>query len=185
MNYRGANRILAGSLLLGVLLICGPLFARSDDGEKKNYNSDQVSVSWTDPAQFTETKYGRPFRQPEPEIWLTEFQKTLVKRAGATLKPGQHLEVTITNVDLAGQVEPFHGSGATDVRVVKSIYPPEIDLSFTLTGADGQVLDSGERKLRDPAFLDRGSASRSDAYRFEKRLLEDWVNREFGKSSNS
>ncbi len=183
MKYQGTNRMLAGTLFLGALLICGPLFARSENGEKKNYNNDQVNVSWTDPAQFTEAKYGRQFHQPEPEIWLTDFQKLLVRRASAVLKPGQHLDIKITNVKLAGQVEPFHGPGATDVRVIRSIYPPEIDLSFTLTGADGQVLDSGERKLRDPAFLDRGSASRSETYRFERRLLEDWISTEFGKRS--
>ena len=183
MKRLDANRILS-SLLLGLMLICSPLFASSDDAGKKNYNSDQVNVSWTDPAQFTEAKYGRQFHQPEPGIWLTEFQKLLVKQAGAAIKPGQHLDIKITNVKLAGQVEPFHGPGANDVRVIKSIYPPEINLTFTLTGADGQVLDSGDRQLRDPAFLDRGSASRSETYRFERRMLEDWVRKEFGKRSD-
>ena len=183
MKPLDANRILS-ALLLGLMLVCGPLFARTDAAAKKSYNSEQVNVSWTDPAQFTEAKYGRQFHQPEPEIWLAEFQKVLVKQAGAVLKPGQHLDVQITNVKLAGQVEPFHGPSANDVRVIKSIYPPEINLSFTLTGADGQVIDQGERKLRDAAFLDRGSASRSDSYRFEKRLLTDWISTEFGKRSN-
>lgn len=179
MKITDAKRILPG-MLLGMLL-CSPLLASSDDAREKSYNSDQVSVTWTDPAQFTEAKYGPQLHRTYPGGWLTEFQKTLVKRAGAVLKPGQHLDVEITNVNLAGQVEPFHGSRATDVRVVKSIYPPEINLSFTLTGADGQVLDTGERKLRDAGFLDRSSANSNDPYRFEKRLLEDWVRTEFGK----
>jgi len=183
MNSIDSNRAFYG-VLCGLLLFGSPLLAHAEDAAKKDYNSDQVSVSWTDPAQFTEARYGRPFRQPEPEIWLTEFQKLVVKQAGAVLQPGQHLDVRITDVDLAGQVEPFRGSAATDVRVIKSIYPPEINLTFTLTGADGQVIEQGERKLRDAAFLDRGSASRSDSYRFEKRLLTDWISKEFGKRSN-
>ena len=182
MKRLNANRILS-SLLLGMMLVCSPLFARSDEAGKKNYNSDKVTVSWTDPAQFTEAKFGRQFHQPEPEVWLTEFQKVLVKKAGEAIKPGQHLDIKITNVKLAGQVEPFHGSNGNFVRVIKSIYPPEINLTFTLSGADGQVLDSGERQLRDPAFLDRGSASRSETYRFERRMLEDWIRKEFGKQS--
>lgn len=182
MKQLDAKQVLFG-LLLSMMLVSSPLFASSDDAGMKNYNNDKVSVSWTDPAQFTEAKYGPQFRQSESKIWLTEFQKLLVKRGDAVLKPGEHLDVKITNVQLAGRVEPFHGSRATEVRVVKSIYPPEIDLTFTLTGADGQVLDSGERKLRDVAFLDRGSANSSDPYRFEKRLLEDWVSKEFGKGS--
>ncbi len=183
MNSIESNRTFY-SVLCGLLLFGSPLLAHAEDAAKKDYNSDQVSVSWTDPAQFTEARYGRPFRQPEPEIWLSEFQKLVVKQATAVLQPGQHLDVRITDVDLAGQVEPFRGSAATDVRVIKSIYPPEINLTFTLTGADGQVIQQGERKLRDVAFLDRGSASRSDTYRFEKRLLTDWISKEFGKRSD-
>ena len=179
-----ASRRFLGGLLVTTLMCSASLSAIARDVDKKDYNSEQVSVTWNDPAQFRELHYGRNFQQPKPEVWLTEFQKTLVKRAEHVLQPGQHLSVTITNVKLAGQVEPFHGAGATDVRVIKSIYPPEIELTFSLTGTDGQVLDSGERKLRDIAFLDRGTASRSDTYRFEKRMLNDWVDKEFGRKSS-
>ncbi len=181
MKITEAKQILSG-LLLGMMLICSPLLASSNNAGEKNYNSDQVNVSWTDPAKFTEARYGPQLNQTKPEVWLTELQKTLVKRAGAVLKPGQHLDIKFTDVDLAGHVEPLY-DGRTNVRVVKSIYPPEIKLSFTLTGTDGQVLDSGERKLRDIAFLDRGTVSSNDPYRFEKRLLKDWVSTEFGKRS--
>ena len=165
------------------LLLFAPLFAQAGDAATKSYNSDQVSVSWTDPAKFTEALYGPQFRQTSPEVWLVQFQKTLVKRADDVLPAGQHLEVTITDVDLAGHVEPAVGRGAGDVRVVKSIYPPLINLDFRLTDANGKVIDSGERKLRDVGFLDRGTANSSEPYRFEKRLLIDWVNQEFGTDS--
>ncbi len=161
------------------------LSAIARDVDKKDYNSDQVHVTWTDPAEFTEMKFGFQFQQPKPEIWLTEFQKSLVKRGEKVLMPGQRLDVTITDVKLAGRIEPFRGGAGGDVRIVKSVYPPEVNLSFTLTGADGQVIDSGERKLRDVAFLDRGARNRSDPYRFETRMLTDWLEREFGQRSGS
>ena len=182
MKTQIAYRSVVSTLLLGVLL-CAPLLAQAGDAARKSYNSDQVTVDWTDPAKFTETRFGPQLRQTSPEVWLAELQKTLVKRAGSVLPAGQHLKVTITNVDLAGQVEPSVGRGASDVRVVKSIYPPQIDLNFRLTDANGEVIDSGERTLRDVAFLDRGTASSSGSYRFEKRLLTDWVDKEFGKDS--
>ncbi len=174
------NRNVFGGLLVAAALCGASLSANARDIDKKDYNSAQVNVSWSDPANFSELKYGRQFQQPKPEVWLTEFQKTLVKRGDHVLQPGQHLNVTITDVRLAGRVEPFHGAGASEVRVVKSIYPPEIELTFSLTGTDGQVVDSGERKLRDVAFLDRGAVNHSDAYRFEKRMLSEWVTKEFG-----
>ena len=179
-----ATQRLFGGFMLAAVMCSVSITAIARDIDKKDYNSAQVNVSWSDPANFSELKYGRQFQQPKPEVWLTEFQKTLVKRGNHVLQPGQHLNVTITNVKLAGRVEPFHGAGASDVRIVKSIYPPEIELTFSLTGTDGQVVDSGERTLRDIAFLDRGSLNRSDAYRFEKRMLTDWVDKEFGRKGS-
>ncbi len=176
---------LLGGFLIGILLSGLSISATARDIDKKDYNSEQVNVSWTDPARFTELQYGLQFRQPKPEVWLTEFQKNLVKYGDKLLQPGQHLEVTITDVKLAGRIEPWRGGSAAEVRIVKSIYPPEISLSFKLTAADGTVIDSGERKLRDVAFLDRGSRNHSDAYRFETRMLKDWLDKEFDKRSGS
>jgi hypothetical protein len=181
-----ANKTLLAGLMLGVLLSFVPLSASARVIEKQDNNSDQVKVSWTDPEQFTELRYDRHFQQPRPESWLTEFQKTLVRRGDRVLQPGQHLEVTITDVKLAGKIEPWRGAGASQVRVVKSIYPPQIKLRFSLTDADGRVLDSGERTLRDMDFLSRGTnANSGDTYRFEKRMLKEWVDKEFGRKSGS
>ncbi|HET9034419.1 MAG TPA: DUF3016 domain-containing protein [Dokdonella sp.] len=185
MNRSTSIRRLLRGLLIGALVSCISIPAFAADVANKDYNSDQVSVSWTDPAKFTEMQFGNQFRQPEPEVWLTEFQKTLVKRGDKLLQPGQHLDVVITNVKLAGRIEPGTLGNASGVRVVKSIYPPEVSLNFKLTDSQGQVIDSGERNLRDVAFLDRGTANHNTPYRFETRLLKDWLNREFGKRSGS
>lgn len=176
-----SNRHLFRGLLIGTLLCCTSFSALARDVDKKNYNSEQVNVTWTDPAEFTEMQFGVHFRQPKPEVWLTEFQKTLVKHGDKVLQPGQHLDVTITNVQLAGRIEPWRGGSAGEVRIVKSVYPPEVNLNFTLTGADGQVIDSGERKLRDIAFLDRDARNHHDSYRFETRMLKEWLDKEFGE----
>ena len=64
--------------------------------------------------------------------------------------------------------------------------PPSIDLHFTLTAADGTTLSEGQRSLRDPAFLSRGVLySRDDPLRFEKRLLDEWLRREFPQARAS
>jgi hypothetical protein len=70
------------------------------------------------------------------------------------------------------------------VRVVRSVYPPQIDLSFRLTDASGNVIEDGTRRLRDLAFLQRGSSNSSEPYRFEKRLLKDWLTREFAREKS-
>lgn len=142
-------------------------------------HSPRIQVSWNDPAQLSEVKQNGSRSREKSSYWLGELQKYLVRKAGSRLVQGEHLEVRFTDVQLAGSYEPWRGPAFDTVRVVKDIYPPRIDLSFTLSDANGNVIASGDRKLRDMAFLSRGAVGDSDSLRYEKRLLDDWLSQEF------
>ena len=140
----------------------------------------RVEVTWNPPDELSEVRQAvRPQRQP-PLEWLEKLAAHLRHRADQVLPAGERLKVKITDIKLAGDYEPWHGPRFDDVRIVKDIYPPRIDLHYTLIGSDGTTLREGDAKLRDPAFLSRSSANDSDSLRYEKRLLDDWLRREFG-----
>ena len=80
-----------------------------------------------------------------------------------------------TDIDLAGEYEPQRGPQFMDVRIVKDIYPPRFDLEFKLTGADGKVISSGKRQLRDLNFMSRLVLPSSEPLRYEKDILKDWL----------
>ena len=82
-------------------------------------------------------------------------------------------------MDLAGEIEPWHGAQFQDVRIVKDIYPPRIDLSFQLLDAAGTVIKEGQRHLSDMSFLMHIYSNRSDTRVYEKGLLDDWMRSEF------
>jgi hypothetical protein len=104
----------------------------------------------------------------------------LQQRAGTQLAPGQRLQVELTDIKRAGDYEPWHGPQWNDVRVMRDIYPPRISLNFTLYGADGQVLEQGERKLLDSSYLMNSAIGlNNDPLRYEKRMLDDWLRRQF------
>ncbi|WP_081420408.1 DUF3016 domain-containing protein [Pseudoxanthomonas sp. Root630] len=138
-----------------------------------------VSVSWTDPAQFSEIKFGGNRWESKRGNWVTELAKYLRDEAGQRLARGQTLDVTITDIDLAGQYEPMVRHGMDDIRIVKDIYPPRMTLNFVVKGADGQVVAEGERKLVDHGFLMGPNLNNTDNLRYEKRLIDDWLRREF------
>jgi hypothetical protein len=144
----------------------------------------RVSVDWTDPAQFTELKHYRSYRDSRPADWLDPLAKYLRTRAERVLPAGERLEVTFTDVQRAGNYEPWHGPRLDDVRIVRDIYPPRIDLRFRLLDANGAVLREGERTLRDNAFLMRDGAHETDPLRFEKRLLDQWLRKEFATKAS-
>lgn len=141
----------------------------------------RVQIDWTKPDTFSESKTyaGTGLGRQDPDEWLGDLARHLRYRAERILPQDDRLHVTFTNVQLAGTYEPWRGPRWDDVRVIKNIYPPRIDLKFTLTDASGAVVKEGERKLRDPAFMQRGILNSTDPLRFEKRMLDDWLRSEF------
>ena len=150
-------------------------------------SDSRVQVDWTKPGDFSEAKQypGTGLGRESPDEWLTDLANHLRYRAERVLPQGDDLHVTFTNVQRAGTYEPWRGPQWDDVRIIKDIYPPRIDLTFTLTDANGGVVKEGKRELRDPAFLQRGILNESDPLRFEKRLLDDWLRNEFAGKSDA
>jgi hypothetical protein len=146
---------------------------------------ERIKVTWSDPAAFTDTRDNPGIDRNRPEEWLNQLARHLSYRADRALAPGERLDVTFTDVKRAGTYEPWRGPRWDEVRIIKDIYPPSIDLHFSVTDANGNVLDQGDRKLRDPAFLSRSPPYADDPLRFEKRMLDDWLRREFAKPDTS
>lgn len=144
--------------------------------------TDRVTVSWAPDSQLTEIKQNPSHHGwLRPNEWKRQLAKSLRRDAQRVLPAGDRLHVKITDIKLAGDFEPWRGPNSQDIRIIKDIYPPRMDLHFTLTDADGKVLREGNRKLRDLAFLQHpiGPFSSTDPLRYDKRLIRDWVQREF------
>lgn len=173
---------LAGMLLM-VAAVQGSAAVRTvtDPAAPRALPADgPVSVAWTDPATFSEIRLSGNRWEAERGDWVVQLARYLRQRAAARLPAGQTLEVTITDIRRAGNYEDWHGPQANDVRIVRDLYPPRITLHFVLHGADGAVLAQGDRKLSDLGFLqDATRLDDSDPLRFEKRLIDDWLRREF------
>lgn len=146
--------------------------------------SGPVSVAWADPAQFTEIKAsGNRFAAEQGE-WLTQLAKYMRKQAEKTLPAGETLELTIVDIQRAGRYEPWHGAGRQDVRFIRDIYPPQMTVRFREVDASGTLVAEGERKITDPAFLLNASPiNDSDPLRYEKRMIDSWLRRDFNRTA--
>jgi hypothetical protein len=135
-------------------------------------------VTLDHPEKFTDAADGPRGSDFGRDSNLQTLSDYIVKRANVYLNAGQHLAVTLTDVDLAGEVEPWRDPGS-NVRYVKEIYRPRIALTFKLTDDTGKVLKEGDRALSDSTFMMNINPDRSDPRVYEKRLLDDWMRREF------
>ena len=110
---------------------------------------------------------------------LEEIRKYVQHEASRRLPAGETLAVTLTRFECAGQEEPGLGPKFSSVRIVRDLFPPRIDLRFELSDARGAVRREGERQLRDLNFLLNARVHPDDPLRYEKALIDDWLDREF------
>ncbi len=139
----------------------------------------RVQVTFQNPQNFSEEReFGMQDRSLH-KAYLEPLKNYLVKRASAMLAPGQRLQVTITDIKLAGAYEPWRGPQWGYVRMMRDMYPPRIDLDFVLTDGQGKVLRQGSRKLRNLGYLSSGvnMPGDTDSLRYDKALLNHWLRR--------
>jgi Protein of unknown function (DUF3016) len=144
-----------------------------------NAPASPVQVEFVKPDKFTDA--GRAFDVAERERNLEGLKRHLVAQGARRLAPGETLSVAVTDVDLAGSYEARQRY-TNEVRIVRDAYPPRIELDFRVARADGSVVKEGHRSLRDSSFMMGSNRYAGDALRYEKVLLDDWLERELTRS---
>ncbi len=146
--------------------------------------SGPVSVVWTDPAKFSDiTSSGNRYAAAQGD-WLIQLASYMRKQAGKRLTPGNRLELTILDIQLAGRYEPWRGPSGQDIRVISDNTQPRMLIKFRELNASGQMVTEGERTLTDPAFLQHTRATNDiDPLRFEKYMIDSWLRQEFPQTA--
>jgi hypothetical protein len=139
----------------------------------------RISVVFVAPERFTDVKDGAMRSAPGEASILDELGRFVRETGERHVPAGVRLEVRVTDVDLAGDFEPWRGPQFERVRFLREIYPPRIDVEFRLVDAAGRVVKEGRRSLTDPLYLTRAARVADDRLRYEKDLLSDWLRTEF------
>jgi Protein of unknown function (DUF3016) len=161
------------------LIACGAVL----DADTAKTEPGNVTVVFDHPEKFTDVKDGYLSTDKGRDGILGDIKEYIVDRATSYLQKGMKLEVKFTDIDLAGDYEPQLGPRFSDVRIMKDIYPPRLDLEFRITDADGKVLSEGKRKLTDLDYLRRVILPDNDPLRYEKDILKDWLRGEIGAAA--
>jgi len=140
----------------------------------------KVEVEFVAPENFTDVKDALVGTEKGRAHTIEEVRRYLVETAARYVPEGQHLKITVTDIDMAGDYEFWGRAGHSDIRIIKAIYPPSIDLVFVLSDASDAVLKEGSRRLHDLAFQMRIDLRATDRLRYEKALIDDWLRDEFG-----
>lgn len=166
-------------VLLGLVSVGAAVAAKPDKP------AATVDVTFVAPEKFTDVRTDYSDSEKNRDALLDQLKEHLVKIASRQIPADQRLEIKVTEVDLAGDFEPWRGPNFMDVRIVKDIYPPRVNLEFRLLGADGSVISEGKRELRDLSYLMHMSFPTSDPLRHDKEMLTNWLRQEFKRTSRA
>jgi len=134
-----------------------------------------ITVEFKDSDKYTDARDS--VNGPTSQTYLDELGKYLKESAARQLTAGQKLTVTVTDIDLAGDIPPGQ---LENVRIVKDIYMPRMELHFQLLGSDGAVVKEGDRRLLDMNFMQTLiPTTQNDPLRYDKALLANWVRNDF------
>ena len=140
----------------------------------------EVEIIWEEPKSYSDVRPTNESRKRFRERTLKELEEHITELA-SNLPESQVLSMTVTNVDLAGQVWPSQfvgfGNGAgSDVRIIKRVDIPRMTFSYSLSNADGQViLSADDIKLKDMDFMESNiRRNRTESLSYEKAMLNDW-----------
>lgn len=135
----------------------------------------QAVVTFSNPETFTDF----PDMDSDRQELIRKMADHFIKQA-ARLPATQELKIEVLDVDLAGDVRPGFRF-PRDIRVVRGRTDwPAMNIRFTLT-ENGRVIQSGEERLDDKAFLQRSNRYYpDDALRYEKKMVDDWMRKRFG-----
>jgi len=142
-----------------------------------------IEVTFVAAEKFTDVKDDHMDSDRGREAVLGQLKEHLVTHGAKYLAKGQRLQITVTDVDLAGDFEPWRGINYHDIRIVKDIYPPRVNLEFRLVDAEGKLVSEGKRQLRDLGYLMSMPMPTSDPLRYDKEMLNNWLRQEFKRKA--
>ncbi|AZN35320.1 DUF3016 domain-containing protein [Iodobacter ciconiae] len=153
--------ILLSLALLG--LLSSPVWA----GEAK--------ITWQSPERYSDIRAAHERQDRFQERLFKHFDNVFASLA-ALLPDNALLEITITDFDLAGEINPQASHNFNEIRIIKEIYNPKITFNYIFSH-EGRIVSNTEN-LRDMNYMSGISrSSHRKEFEFEEKMLKAWFSR--------
>ena len=143
-----------------------------------------ATAEFENPEEFTDFSVSGMSEEKTLNIFQDELEPELQRLADKYLAEGETLTLTFTDIDMAGDIQPWRNRTNSDIRYVEAIYPPRLKFSFTLADTEGNILKEGEAAESDLGFQMNINASvrgQHMSFFYELELLSDWARKELGQ----
>ena len=144
----------------------------------------QAKVTWESPEKYADVRAAEEHRQRFQQRVFQQLEQEFQKLAD-TLPQSQTWQITVTNLDLAGEVRHQMLRNGRSVRVVKDLYYPSISFRYQLIDGN-QIIQEKTVKLRDLGFLHRAGRQQYSRQLVgdEAQMIRNWFAKNMKHSSN-
>lgn len=121
-------------------------------------------------------------------IFKAELEPVLEELAEKYLAEEETLNILFTDIDMAGDIQPWRNTSNADIRYIEAVYPPRLKFSYSLQNADGETIMEGEESISDLGFQMNTIAPIRNRYMhffYETTLLKDWMRKTFRDHNKS
>jgi hypothetical protein len=141
-----------------------------------------ITVEFQNVDKYTDFSVSGLSEEKTLGLFESELEDELKQFAKRYIVGDHTLEIVFIDIDMAGDIQPWRNSHNADIRYIERIYPPRMELGYTLKGADGTVISEGTERIADIAFdfnILAPIRSSSMSFFYEITLLEDWIRKNF------
>lgn len=141
-----------------------------------------IQTEFTDFEEFTDFSVYGLNEEKTLRIFKAELEPFLKDMGEKYLGENEAMVITFTDIDMAGDIQPWRNTTNADIRYVEAVYPPRLKFAYEVTDADGEVVMEGEESISDLAYQMNAIAvirNRYEHFFYETELLEGWMRKTF------
>lgn len=141
-------------------------------------HAGDAKLKWGNLDNFTDVNPGNELKESFRERMVKDFGRVFSKFA-KKLPDGYQLDVTVNDVDLAGDVRP-NMSSVAQIRLMTTIYWPRMKFHYELRNDKNEMISSGDEQLSDMGYLTntRMTLAGATSFEFEEKMISDWFRRQ-------
>jgi hypothetical protein len=139
-------------------------------------HAGEAKLKWGNLDDFTDVSPGYELKDAFRERLMQEFGLVFSNFA-SKLPDGYQLDVTVNDLDLAGDVRP--SASIHQIRFMTQIYWPRMKFQYELRNEKNEIVSSGVEELRDMDYLGRARVpSGRTSFEFEEKMIHDWFRKQ-------
>ena len=162
------------NLLILTLFLLTASCASTKETQKDVIANDGVAtVILQKTGEFSDIKAGNLSTQPN-------FEQSVANKLAEELDDkfkgtGLTVEVTFTNIDLAGETR----FNSQEIRILQDIYIPQMSFEFVLKSSEGKVVHKDTADLKGMGYLTKGVSLREshNFIGYDTRMLTDYFDK--------